>query len=182
MGYERHFKATKHFDFYAGAEAGYGLMSYSGNEKSESVTTNYSANGVVQSTTYNNREKEYVNSNTSGTTSNHYFTGSVFTGVDFYVYKNLYLGTELGINFKSAKSPNTYYNETQENWTTNASGAETYRYTSSYSGETGVTTTTTVYDNRPETSTRVDHVTTNETRNTTLKLFIEPSIRLGWRF
>lgn len=182
MGYERHFKTIKRLDFYAGAELGYGLESYSGSENKESVTTSYNAKGVLEETRYSHDYKEYTNQNTSGTASNHYFTGAVFTGVDFYVYKNLYLGAELGISFKTAKSPNTYYTTTEESRTTNANGIDTYHYLSNYSSETGVRTTTTMSDNRTNTQTTISAAISNETTNTSVKLYIEPSIRLGWKF
>lgn len=182
LGYERHFKTIKRFDFYAGAELGYGLESYSGSEDNENVTTYYNAKGILEQTTYHHDTKEYKNQNTSGRASSHYFTGAVFTGVDFYVYKNLYLGAELGISFKTGKSPNTYYTKYEEDRTTNANGVDTYYYLSNYSSETGVKTTTSMSDNRTSTQTTIGAAISNETTNTSVKLYIEPSIRLGWKF
>lgn len=182
LGYERHFNTNGRLDIYAGAELGYGSYSYSGEEKSSTVTTDYNNKGSIVETGYETSLTEYKNQNCDGTSSSHYFTGSIFTGLDFYVYKSLYLGAELGINLKSAKSPNAYINKNATARILNANGEETARTTVVYSGETGLTVTTTTIGSQTQENKRYDLVTTNEKTTTNLKIYVEPAIRLGWKF
>ena len=182
VGYERHFKTVKRLDIYAGAELGYGLYSYSGEKTTSSTTQRFDSRGVLQSTTSERDHTEYVDKNSNGTSSSHYFTGGVFTGLDFQLYKGLYIGTELGINFKSSKSPNTYYKTDSKEIVTNARGEVTYSHTSNYSGKTGVTKTSTFENNKTVNNTYIGVAEKNETTSNSLKFYIEPSIRLGWKF
>lgn len=183
LGYERHIKTIKRLDLYAGAEVGYGSDAYSGKEYSESMKTSYSSGGDVSGSVYNSHVKEYVNMNIDGdNVSNRYFTASIFTGLDFYVYKNLYVGAEIGINFKTGKSPNHYYNEESKNIGANKYGEVTYRRVSTYDGETGLLVLSRNSDGSLTEERSYSPVYNKEVTNTKLKFFAEPSIRLGWRF
>lgn len=181
LGYERHLKTVDRLDVYVGAEFGYGTDSYSGEETSAATSMDY-ANGKLDETCVFNSVKEYTDRNAAGNRSSHYFTGSVFTGIDFYVYKNLYMGVELGINFKSGKSPNSFYTENSSMSIMNASGVETYSQTVAYSQETGTTVTVTKQGNTVNTDTQIAAAVSNESTTTNLKFYVEPAIRLGWRF
>lgn len=86
LGYERHLVTKGRLDVYAGAQVGVGFDSYgSTNEQwnpTEKVVEKYwqnTANGKIGSTNFN---------------------FGIFTGVDFYVYKGLYVGAELGLDLK----------------------------------------------------------------------------------
>ncbi len=182
LGYERHLQNTGRFDVYVGGELGYGLSNYSGEYLYDNVTTSYDAAGKLQSTATYNSETIYNNYDGGSNHSSHYFTASIFTGVDYYIYKGLYVGAELGINFKSGKSPNYYEEENSVYVSRNATGQETYRSVKTYSEETGVTIETTTSNGT--TTTNETHAGTkdNETTTTKLKFYIEPAIRLGWTF
>ena len=163
VGYERHFKTVKRLDVYAGAEVGYGLYKYSGESTRYEKVEKFNNRGILQETTVGTVNTKYVDRNSNGTSSSHYFKGSVFTGLDFYVYKGLYLGTELGIYFKSSKSPNTYSKISQETRTTNANGNLTYSYTSNYNGKTGITESTTFDNNHTVSKKYIGVAEKNET-------------------
>ena len=63
------------------------------------------------------------------------------------MYKNLYLGAELGISFESGKSPNYYYDNNSSVVSWNSQGTETSSKYINYSGETNTTVTTTTSGN-----------------------------------
>lgn len=93
LGYERHLVTKGRLDVYAGAQVGVGFESYGSTTEqwnaSEKVVEKYwenSANGEIGSTNFN---------------------FGIFTGVDLYVYKGLYVGAELGIDltYKSMHQP-----------------------------------------------------------------------------
>ncbi|MBQ8424189.1 MAG: hypothetical protein IJY36_08045 [Coprobacter sp.] len=83
LGYEYHFYTHNRIDLYAGAQIGL--------EKcwAKSKEVNYS-DGYESIYTKKGR-------NSSGQKSSIGFGVDLFTGIDFYVYKGLYLGTELGL-------------------------------------------------------------------------------------
>lgn len=160
LGYERHLLKDGRLDIYAGAELGLEF----GWTKQKSVEGYYSYDpskfDEENANTYSFFTKETEVSGavydvTTNTMSNFGYTqirAGVFTGLDFYLYKGLYVGTELGLKFK----------------------------TTSYSDPE-----VTVTDNDPETAAK-DHVKTtkwaNNDSDTSLKIYIEPTIRLGWSF
>lgn len=82
LGYERHFYNYKRVDLYAGGRIGFGTT-FAGEK------ANQDANNSVQ----------YINYTTTGNTqASNDLRLAVFTGLDFYVYKGLYVGAELGLN------------------------------------------------------------------------------------
>lgn len=104
LGYERHLIQKGRLDIYVGAGLGY-----------ERINA-----GSTIHTEYDNEEYEYKMHNAWGTfdgndfgvdnshrTAN-IFRVDIFTGIDFYVYKGLYVGAELGIRFKTACKPGYY--------------------------------------------------------------------------
>ncbi|MBD5289960.1 MAG: hypothetical protein HDS26_04665 [Bacteroides sp.] len=83
LGYERHFFNYKRVDLFAGVGLAYELW----NAK---MTTSESINDAIVETVYSNyNDRDYKSSNE--------FAAKVYSGIDFYVYKGLYLGAELGI-------------------------------------------------------------------------------------
>ncbi len=81
VGYERHFKAYDRVDLYGGAQFGMGFN----NAKTYDAAS----------------QKMYKNA------SNTIIGVDVFTGINFYVYKKLYVGTELSFGFNSNKPNGT---------------------------------------------------------------------------
>lgn len=99
LGYERHFFNYKRVDLYAGAALGYALQTVKG------VDNFVSENGDVF-------EKEIINglSNNPSLDERAFneFNVKLFTGIDFYVYKGLFVGAELGVKFGCRNYPGIY--------------------------------------------------------------------------
>lgn len=104
LGYERHLIQKGRLDIYVGAGLGY-----------ERINA-----GSTIHTEYDNEDYEYKMHNAWGTfdgddfsvdnnnrTAN-IFRVDIFTGIDFYVYKGLYVGAELGLRFNTACKPGYY--------------------------------------------------------------------------
>ena len=83
------------------------------------------------------------------------FGAGVFTGVDFYITKGLYVGAELGINFATAKAKNYDF---KQQWL-------------DYDAVNNV------YSVKNQTTT-----VENNIKATSLKFEVEPALRLGWKF
>ena len=181
LGYERHFAPTGRFDVYAGAEIGFEWNNRSGSVEENGLTTGYS-NSKLDYTVQSARNTDYTDMTPDGELSSHAFKGGVFAGLDFYIYKGLYIGTELGISFTSGKSPNGYYSYNYSSVETNSSGVVTYERNVSYSGDTGLTTTNTTINNNTTTTISAQQASTTQRSATKLKLYVEPAIRLGWKF
>lgn len=150
LGYERHFYQKGRLDLYAGAQIGIGFGWANRNEITPMYKIKDGATdlNLASSYTFYTEEKE-----TTGGNDAYFAVGaSVFTGLDFYVYKGLYIGTELGlyINHKSFKD--TEITEIDNNPSATTKNAK-------------VTTTK-----------------TNLNNNTSVKFNVEPTIRLGWTF
>ena len=181
LGYERHFAPTGRFDVYAGVEIGFEWNNRSGSVEENGLTTGYS-NSKLDYTVQSAKNTDYTDMTPDGEFSSHAFKGGVFAGLDFYIYKGLYIGTELGISFTSGKSPNGYYSYNYSSVATNSSGVVTYAQNESYSGDTGLTTTNTTINNNTTTTISAQQASTTERSATKLKLYVEPAIRLGWKF
>ena len=181
LGYERHFAPTGRFDVYAGVEIGFEWNNRSGSVEENGLTTGYS-NSKLDYTVQSAKNTDYTDMTPDGEFSSHAFKGGVFAGLDFYIYKGLYIGTELGISFTSGKSPNGYYSYNYSSVATNSSGVVTYERNVSYSGDTGLTTTNTTINNNTTTTISAQQASTTERSATKLKLYVEPAIRLGWKF
>ena len=183
LGYENHFANTGRLDFYAGAEAGYEGKYYSG-----TVNHNETFNSVsnvtgerVESSSVTTKVTEYEKMLPDASKYNeHNFFGNIFTGVDFYIYKGLYIGTELGLSFKTGKEVNgTWTEKTAKKTITGA--ATTVDWVETFSTKTGVRTHVDNLDNNNNTTT-AQLVTDRSATNTKLKVYVEPAIRLGWIF
>ncbi len=182
VGYERHLFTKGRFDVYAGIELGYGMNKASGSETTESSTKRYSATSELLGSSKMDKKRDYTNYSPDGTTSLSYFMGNLFAGVDFYVWKNLYLGAECGFGLKTGKSPNTYYCDDDYSANYDATGVLTSSIKRTFDGETNTTTTVTSTPSNTSTNTTNGPKTSNETSETSFKLFVEPAVRIGWKF
>lgn len=194
LGYERHLFTKGRFDVYAGLELGYIMDKVSGSETYKSSSTSYDGNNTITSTTSSERELDYKNRSVDGTKhSMNSFNANLFAGVDFYVWKNLYLGAELGLNFKTGKSPNSYLSGNEYTQTTNYINVPPYTtyYTQNTTRrtfdedmiKTTTTTSSTVPGSGPWDPTySYSPQSINETSETSFKLFVEPAVRIGWKF
>lgn len=97
LGYERHFFNYKRLDLYAGAAIGYEYNN-AGSKRQE--LRNFSGSEGYY-------EFKTVNKSGNSRTGN-YFTAAIFTGLDFYVYKGLFVGAEFGIKLKAGSQPGWY--------------------------------------------------------------------------
>ncbi len=143
LGYERNFFNYKRINLYAGAGLGYAFQSVSETSHAEQHYDDYDiiANG----------ESHNVNSN--GDRAYHEFNVKAFTGIDFFVYKGLFIGAEFGVKFAGQILP-AYYS----------------------SSDIHSTQTPDIYASSKE-SDKQDKAT-----SFSLKTYIEPAIRLGWAF
>ena len=133
FGYERHFIQKGRLDFYAGGQLGIKKDFVSAKEQ---TTYSYGSDKKKIHTV------EYHNRNASGSQRAKFgFSMSGFTGLDFYVYKGLYVGTELGFRFNTLKNCETEVDDGEDK----IKSKDSYR---SYSS----------------------------------KFYIEPCLRLGWKF
>ena len=209
LGYEYHFATTGRLDFYGGIEAGYEARFYSGKDENNSTVisvadgeTSVSKNSTVYEyskmmpTAYAQTPGmggnfDLIDSNTPNAVpinrsnaspssfkyNEHSIFANIFTGVDFYIYKGLYIGTELGISFKTGKQDNGYYTlkGTLINPTENIDRVYTY------SSKTGLYTT---IDNIREMTDidSQDYITDHSAKSTSIKVYVEPALRLGWIF
>jgi len=175
LGYEYHFASTGRLDFYGGLSAGYLGRFYSATSESNTDVSevSYSAGSSSTTSSYTYDNTDFEKRNDDGDKYNeHGIFGTVFTGVDFYIYKKLYIGAELGITYNMGKTVNGTY--TQVKGTRKSLNGTVYEdYATKYSSETGITTSssgTTTYGEV------IDHSGTYH------KVYIEPSIRIGWMF
>ncbi len=89
LGYERHFIKKGRIDLYGGAGLGLALQTSCNTEKS------YSGNELRTQKLYN--QDSYT-----------LFDVNAFSGIDFYVYKGLYLGAEIGVKVGFKTIPGKY--------------------------------------------------------------------------
>ena len=110
VGYERHFRINKRLDLYAGAQVGM----YRHFVSADAVCT-----VPVNDGTYHTYQVSYENclpdgNGGVGEMAYRGVAGSVFMGMDCYVYKGLYVGTEIGVgvaSHKTCKARCTVWNE-----------------------------------------------------------------------
>ncbi len=93
LGLEKHFANYGRLDLYYGGELAF---AHSWAKKIEQKVVN----DKKQETTYQNEFE--------GQRAETRFGINVFTGIDFFVYKGLYVGTELGLEFAYSIKPATY--------------------------------------------------------------------------
>lgn len=102
LGYERHFYSHGRIDLYAGAGIGYRYDHASG--KSNINYWNYDVTYHNVSIDVDNGGNVIYDDNRTA----HSFRVNAFTGIDFYVYRGLYVGAELGVRFAATIYPGIY--------------------------------------------------------------------------
>ena len=133
----------------------------------------------MQTTTYTNLDYKKRTPGDNPKYNEHSLFANLFTGVDFYLYKGLYIGTELGLSFKSGKEKNGYYTEVKGSKTVQGANT-TIDWVENYSSETGIRNH---MDNLgKEVTSTVNPVTDHSGSTTKLKIYVEPAIRIGWLF
>ncbi len=150
LGYERHILTTGRLDLYAGVELGI-ETAWSNTNKVEGLCEKKEDNSLdfEKPSSYNFYTVETETKSTDGYFA---FRAGIFTGLDFYLYKGLYVGTELGLNFN-----NKSFKDGEMTTTNNAPSIK-----------------------NDERVTRKD--ITNNSSETSLKFEIVPTLRLGWSF
>lgn len=156
FGYERHFDIASRINLYVGGE--FGIYRHFASADAEST--------YKSSSSYSKDSYEYSNYIPEdglkfGVEPDQAYFGiaaNIFAGLDFYVYKGFYIGTELGFSINSHKTSDREY---EYSWT-----EEEYSYWGGTEKDSG-TKKTEFYDN---------------TRTTSIKFRIEPAIRLGLTF
>lgn len=96
LGYEYHFGLSKRVDLYAGASLGIAKYFASGKWEIDGIKGSSSNTTYLLDSGGNNEMRGAFG-----------FGVSIFTGIDFYVYKGLYVGTELGLNITTIKNNQT---------------------------------------------------------------------------
>lgn len=89
LGYERHFYNHKRVDLYGGGEVGFSLQT-------TCKTEQFLNDNVIYQTKHFNQD------------SWNEFAVRAFTGIDFYLYKGLYVGAELGVKIGFKNFPGEY--------------------------------------------------------------------------
>lgn len=116
LGWERHFFSYKRVDLYAGIGLGY-RYDYAGATTQQLDSDDKELKGSVVNCT---------DANGSGERTMHQFYVNAFTGIDFYVYKGLYVGAELGVKFGFKSTPAYYTKGGYDNgkWKEDLEGAK----------------------------------------------------------
>lgn len=91
LGYERHFKIANRLSLYAGGEVGF--LSHFASGKGKTTIAGAITTVDFKNITTINGDRAYAA-----------FTAGIFTGLDFYVYKGLYVGAELGLYMQTGKT------------------------------------------------------------------------------
>jgi len=216
VGYEHHIDVMTRLSVYIGAEAGFEANFYSGemhlNGASESyessdrswtdynqtpsTTKQYSIIQESHTTTIGDYKYEKCTPDESNSNSQS-IIANLFTGIDFQLYKGLYIGTELGISFKMGKTEKGSYNydiQRRTDYSLRYSGS----YPSNYKSESSSSTSYEKFDSstgiRESKTTNSGSASQNDpnysavevsggsSKFTKLSLYVEPALRIGWRF
>lgn len=174
LGYERHFDLAKRLNAYLGGSIGFGKNFGSTKINNYSETeTNYSGNNLTSTIKKTNLELKngaiFYNDLFHDTNINpdqlfaraqratFNINAAIFAGLEFYIYKGIYIGTELGIGYQSAKTLKMELD-----------------------GKTTITTINRGNINKEETE--IDEETTDNTRTSNFQTYIEPKLRIGITF
>ena len=99
FGYERHFYSHGRIDIYAGVGFGYRYDSAFGKKNEEGYVKYHNISLAIDD------DGDFV---LGENRTSHSFRVNAFTGIDFYVYKGLYVGAELGIRLAYTAYPGYY--------------------------------------------------------------------------
>lgn len=170
LGYERHFNLAKRLSIYVGGSIGFGRHFASTDIESSLATYSDGYNSIMK--IYETFEGELKNGaitsspNTSDSNifeyvndrANYNISAAAFAGLDFYIYKGLFIGTEFGIRYRSSKDSKMTFKGNMQREVL----------------ETGY---------QPQIIEKeYDEETTDRTRITNVKIYIEPVLRLGVTF
>ena len=206
VGYERHNNLSDKIDLYGGAGVGVFMDRYSAKQtveaNGERQTVQFNAAGDITNYKFDtqvfNSTTDFFNMSSDGTNQNGMgIFVNAFGGIDFYLYKNLYLGAELGVYYQYYKAEDGYSEQSSKDVLTSLAGPNNLNTTKTV-------TTTTVNSSTKDGTTKTDVLTvtttatgTNETKNTTnnyagvttnknvannIGLYMEPSLHIGVRF
>lgn len=109
LGYERHFNVSKRISIYVGASFGFDRHFVSAEQKGSEVRRTTYGDWKVMRTSYSMESTNgYFEATDNGIRDIYdraYWAidADLFTGIDFYVYKGLYVGAELGLSINSLK-------------------------------------------------------------------------------
>lgn len=98
FGYERHFPVAKRIDFYVGGQ--FEFAKHFAHSKGESTTFDYEVEGAAIGVA--NGKDPFASLNEDNRASSA-FSVAALGGMDVYVYRGLYLGTELGFDISAKK-------------------------------------------------------------------------------
>lgn len=163
LGYERHFDLGKRFDAYLGGSVGFGKNFASTKVENYSKYIYNDGQNIYETTTTGELKNSAITDDDDISDINKApkatwnINAALFAGLDFYVYKGLYIGTELGIKCQSQKTLKVEYDGTTISKTTS-------------NGHTEVNEET------------VNEENTNNYRITNFKTYIEPRLRIGITF
>lgn len=182
VGYERTLLSKNNFDFYVGAELGvqFGCAKTTITEETKADILDQDKKYLGYET--QSRLTETFRDGGNQGQSVFGFKGNIFAGVDWFVYKNLYVGAELGISFGTQSKSNAYTHMSGEVHAYNASGVETANAFMTYNSEDGTTWSKAWDGTKVEEKTTYGKIATEDKSNFDLKFYVEPAVRLGWRF
>lgn len=109
LGYERHFNVSKRISIYVGASIGFDRHFVSSDLEHNQIRSSVYDNWQTHATSYSAKfTNGSFNMNENGIGEIHdraywAINADIFTGIDFYVYKGLYVGAELGLSINSLK-------------------------------------------------------------------------------
>ena len=125
LGYERHFDLSKRLSIYAGASAGFNR--HFASTKGDLIEArHYRQDGKwrkdyisvdqmkISNGAFSSLPEDGIGENPLNEVDDRAswkFKAAVFTGIDFYVYRGLYLGTELGLGLDTQKFSQMKYQE-----------------------------------------------------------------------
>lgn len=153
LGYERNIYSYKRINLYAGAGLGFELYREMGKKQNEYVMGRTDRGDDI-------KELHSVKSYNQGDSYNLFYVNA-FTGIDFFVYKGLYLGAELGLRVGVKNYPSSY---TKGGFAQDADG------------------NVIVSSNRTTWDDDLESAKGPKSNNFDLKLYAEPALRLGWQF
>jgi len=180
-GYEYHFNVAPRVSLYAGGELGYIGKFYNSNEIFTADYEIYSGDDLVGRYS---AATDLSISSPSKNRSNAFFM-SALAGMDFHVYRGLYLGCEVKLGYKYEKFSDTYKDGTEVEYQYDAKGnlvgGHEYTYTTSGARQTVSGYTINSDGSKtsvPETSTEKEVVSSYQE----FKLRAEGALRIGYRF